>query len=52
MPQSDLFIGPDSIKVVPKIRNLGFVLNKNLTPVDHQKAKGGLSENLLRFDIC
>jgi hypothetical protein len=24
--------------VVPKVRNLGFVLNRNLTPVDHYKA--------------
>jgi hypothetical protein len=23
---------------VPKVRNLGFVLNRNLTPVDHYKA--------------
>jgi hypothetical protein len=32
-----LFIGPDSIEVVPKVRNLGFVVNMNLTPVDHYK---------------
>jgi hypothetical protein len=38
VPQPELFIGPDSIEVVPKVRNLGFVLNKNLTPVDHYKA--------------
>jgi hypothetical protein len=31
----ELFIGPESIEVVPKVRNLGFVLNRNLTPVDH-----------------
>jgi hypothetical protein len=38
MPQPELFIGPDLIEVVPKVRNLGFVLNRNLTPVDHFKA--------------
>jgi hypothetical protein len=26
------------LQVVPKVRNLGFVLNRNLTPVDHYKA--------------
>jgi hypothetical protein len=40
VPQPELFIGPDSTVVVPKIRNLGFVLNRNLTPVDHYKAVG------------
>jgi hypothetical protein len=35
--QPKLFIGLDSIEVVPKLRNLGFVLNRNLTPVDHYK---------------
>jgi hypothetical protein len=38
VPQPELFIGPDSIEVVPKVRNFGFVLNMNLTPVDHYKA--------------
>jgi hypothetical protein len=32
------FIRPDSIEVVPKVRNLGFGLNRNVTPVDHYKA--------------
>jgi hypothetical protein len=27
VPQPELFIGPDSIEMVPKVRNLGFVLN-------------------------
>jgi hypothetical protein len=36
--EPELFIGPDSIEVMPKVRNLGFVLNRNLTPVDHYKA--------------
>jgi hypothetical protein len=35
VPQPELFIGPDTM--VPKVRNLGFVLNRNLTPVDHYK---------------
>jgi hypothetical protein len=35
VPQLELFIGPDSIEVVPNVRNLRFVLNWNLTPVDH-----------------
>jgi hypothetical protein len=30
VPQLELFIGPDSIEVVPKVRNLGFVLYRNL----------------------
>jgi hypothetical protein len=38
VPQPELFIGPDSIEVVPKARNLGFVLNRNLTSVDRYKA--------------
>jgi hypothetical protein len=38
VPQLELFIGPDSIEVVPKVRNLGLVLNRNLTFVDHYKA--------------
>jgi hypothetical protein len=38
VPQPELFISPDSIEVAPKVRNLGFVLNRNLTPVDHYKA--------------
>jgi hypothetical protein len=33
-----LFIGPDSIEVVRKLTNLGLVLNRILTPVDHYKA--------------
>jgi hypothetical protein len=39
VPQPELFIGPDLKEVVPIVRNLGFVLNSNLTPVDHLKAK-------------
>jgi hypothetical protein len=35
VPQSELFISPDSIEVVPKVRNLGLVLNR---PLDHYKA--------------
>jgi hypothetical protein len=35
VPQPELFFGPDSIEVVPMVRNLGFVLNRNLTPLDH-----------------
>jgi hypothetical protein len=38
VPQPELFIGPDSIELVPKVRNLGFVLNRNLTRMDHYKA--------------
>jgi hypothetical protein len=38
MCRSLLFIGPDSKEVVSKVRNLGFVLNRNMTPVDHYKA--------------
>jgi hypothetical protein len=37
VPQLELFIGLDSIEVVPKERNLGFVLNRNLTPVNLYK---------------
>jgi hypothetical protein len=36
--QPELFFGLESIEVVPKVRNLGFVLNRNLTPVDHYEA--------------
>jgi hypothetical protein len=32
VPQPELFIGPDSIEVVPKVRNF-----RNFTPVDHYK---------------
>jgi hypothetical protein len=38
VPQPELFIGPDSIEVVPKVRCFGFDLNRILTPVDHYKA--------------
>jgi hypothetical protein len=39
-------IGSDVIKVVPKVNNLGFVLNERLTAIDHfkkvcQKVGGG-----------
>jgi hypothetical protein len=44
VPQPELFIGPDSMEVVSKVKNLGFFINRNLTPVDY-------SENLLRFEI-
>jgi hypothetical protein len=37
VPQPELFIGPDLIEVVSKVRNLGFVLNRNLTPVVCQR---------------
>jgi hypothetical protein len=37
VPQPEMFIGLDWIEVVPKLRYLGFVLNRNLTPVDHYK---------------
>jgi hypothetical protein len=30
-------IGSDVIKVVPKVNNLGFVLNERLTAIDHFK---------------
>jgi hypothetical protein len=30
-----LLIGSDVIKVVPKVKNLGFVLNERLTATDH-----------------
>jgi hypothetical protein len=32
VPQPKLFIGTDLIEVVPKVRNLGFVLNRNPHP--------------------
>jgi hypothetical protein len=48
VPQPELFIGPDWIKMVPKVRNLGFVLNKNLTPVNHHKAVCPRFYSLLR----
>jgi hypothetical protein len=32
-----LLIRSDVIKVVPKVNNLGFVLNERLTAVDHFK---------------
>jgi hypothetical protein len=35
---SCLLVRPDSIEVVAKGRNLGFVRNRNLTPMDHYKA--------------
>jgi hypothetical protein len=37
IPPPTLFIGPDTIKVVPKVTNLGFVLNERLTAADHFK---------------
>jgi hypothetical protein len=38
VPEPELFIGPDLIELVPKVRNFGSVLNGNLTPVDQYKA--------------
>jgi hypothetical protein len=38
VPQPELFIGPDTIEIVPNERNLGFILNRSLTLVDHYKA--------------
>ncbi len=35
LPQPHLVIDSDTVKVVPKAVNLGFVLNSRLTPVDH-----------------
>jgi hypothetical protein len=37
IPPPTLLIGSDVIKVVPKVSNLGFVLNKRLTAIDHFK---------------
>jgi hypothetical protein len=37
VPQHELFVGPESIKMVPKVRNLRFILNNNLTPVVCQR---------------
>jgi hypothetical protein len=48
VPQPELFIGPDSIEMVPKVRNLGFVLNRILTPVDHYKAMSQRIYSVLR----
>jgi hypothetical protein len=49
VPQPELFIGPDSIEVVPKVRNLGFVLNRNLTSVDHYKEVCQRIYSVLRY---
>jgi Reverse transcriptase (RNA-dependent DNA polymerase) len=35
IPQPQLILDADMIKVVPKVVDLGFVLNSKLTPVDH-----------------
>jgi hypothetical protein len=35
IPHSTLLIGANVVKVVPKVRNLGFVLNERLTATDH-----------------
>jgi hypothetical protein len=35
VPAPSLFIGPNEIKVVLKVTNLGFVLNESLSEVDH-----------------
>jgi hypothetical protein len=37
IPPPMLLIGSDVIKVVPKVNNLGFVLNERLTATDHFK---------------
>jgi hypothetical protein len=37
IPLPTLLIGSDVIKVVPKVNNLGFVLNERLTATDHFK---------------
>jgi hypothetical protein len=37
IPPPTLLIGSDVIKVVPKVKNLGFVLNEGLTTTDHFK---------------
>jgi hypothetical protein len=38
VPQPELFIGSDSIEMVSKVRNLGFVLNRNLPLVEYYNA--------------
>jgi len=35
LPTPSLSIGPNSIKVVPKVVNLGFTINETLSPSDH-----------------
>jgi hypothetical protein len=35
IPQPQLFVGQDVIKIVKKVIDLGFVINENLTPADH-----------------
>jgi hypothetical protein len=35
IPLPTLLIGANVAKVVPRVRNLGFVLNKRLTDTDH-----------------
>jgi hypothetical protein len=37
IPPPTLLIGDNVVKVVPKVRNLGFVLNERLTATDHFK---------------
>jgi hypothetical protein len=37
IPPPTLLIGSDVIRVVPKVNNLGFVLNERLTASDHFK---------------
>jgi hypothetical protein len=46
IPPPTLLIGSDVIKVVPKVNNLGFVLNERLTATDHFKK---VSEGILDF---
>jgi hypothetical protein len=35
IPPPTLLVGANVVKVVPKVRNLGFVLNERLTATDH-----------------
>jgi hypothetical protein len=35
LPQPCLVVGSDTVKIVPKVVDLGFVLNSRLTTVDH-----------------
>jgi hypothetical protein len=45
LPAPSLKIGPNSIKVVPKVVNLGFPINENLLATDH-------IAKVCRFDRC
>jgi hypothetical protein len=49
IPQPELYIGSDAIRVVTSFNNLGFVLNENFTAIDHSKRVCQRGYSILRF---